>query len=133
MKPARSLALAAVTSIVLLAGSAFTAFSANAGDSGGDPPKPAPPADAGVVAPPSSHQQYRGDNVTIPAGGFGYAHVNCPAGTVPTGGGGQTGSRLTFLTDTLPSPTGWTVGAKNTDTSRSNTASAWVVCTAAGT
>ncbi|MDD9381494.1 hypothetical protein M8Z33_33570 [Streptomyces sp. ZAF1911] len=128
MKPARSLALAAVTSLVLLAGSAF---SASAWDSGGDPPKPAPPTDPGVVAPQSAHPQYRGDVVFIPAGGFAFAHVNCPAGMVPTGGGGQTGSTLTLLTDSLPSPSGWTVGVKNTDTGQTNTASAWVVCTSA--
>lgn len=128
MKPARSLALAAVTAIVLLGGGAI---SANASDAGGDPPKPALPADHGVVAPLGAHPQFRGDNISIPAGGFGFAHVNCPAGMVPTGGGGQTGSTLTFITDSLPSSSGWTVGVKNNDTGQSHAASAWVVCTAA--
>lgn len=126
MKLIRPLALAAMTAIVLLTGGAA---SAGALDSGGDPPKPAPPADPGIVAPQSAHPQYRGDDVTIPAGGFGFAHVNCPSGMVPTGGGGQTGSTLTFITDSLPSSAGWSVGVKNTDTTRSNSASAWVICT----
>lgn len=127
MKPIRPLTMAAMAAIVLLA-SGVT--SANALDGRDDPPKPAFPADPGVVAPSSAHQQVQGDQVSIPAGGFGFAHVNCPAGMVATGGGGQTTSTLTFITDSVPSGGGWSVGVKNT-ADVSNRASAWVICTVA--
>ncbi|MFE3553453.1 hypothetical protein ACFXKW_01015 [Streptomyces sp. NPDC059193] len=125
MKPIRPLTVAAVATIVLVAGSVTSAIALDGRD---DPTKPAYPADPGVVAPLSAHTQHHSDQVTIPAGGFGFAHVDCPAGTVPTGGGGQTTSTLTFITDSIPTSGGWSVGVKNT-ADVSNRASAWVICT----
>ncbi|MCX4808458.1 hypothetical protein ACFWWM_23435 [Streptomyces sp. NPDC058682] len=127
MKTIRPLTVAVVSALALLAGGVI---SANAMDARDDPPKPPLPADSGVVAPLSAHPQYQGEQVSIPAGGFGFAHVACPAGTVPTGGGGQTTSTLTFITDSLPNSGGWSVGVKNT-ADVSNRASAWVICTVA--
>ncbi|WP_405530526.1 hypothetical protein OG592_21920 [Streptomyces avidinii] len=126
MKSLRPLALASVASLVLLATS-VTATAA-ALDSRDDPPKPAPPTAPGDAVPLSAHTHHSGPVVNIPAGGFSYASVNCPSGSVPTGGGGQTSSGLTLLTDSFPAGNGWTIGVKNTDTA---TRSAWahVVCT----
>jgi hypothetical protein len=125
MKPIRPLTMAAIAAIVLLAGGMT---SANALDARDGPPKPAFPADTGVAAPLSAHQQFQGSQVSIPAGGFGFAHVDCPAGMVPTGGGGQTTSTLAFITDSVPTSGGWSVGVKNTD-NVSARVSAWVICT----
>jgi hypothetical protein len=57
-----------------------------------------------------------GSTVTIPVGSHGYATVDCPAGTVVTGGGGQTGGYQTFITDSYRTSNGWAVRATNTDT-----------------
>ncbi|MFD9219881.1 hypothetical protein ACFWDI_07615 [Streptomyces sp. NPDC060064] len=125
MKPIRPLAVAAMAAVVLLASGVTSASALDASD---DPQKTDFPVDTGLVAPLSAHPQYLGPSVSIPAGGFAFAHVDCPSGRVPTGGGGTTSSTLTFLTDSTPTSGGWTVGVKNTATF-SASARAWVVCT----
>ncbi|BAU85311.1 hypothetical protein SLA_4423 [Streptomyces laurentii] len=125
MKSIRPLAVAVMAATALLAGSAP---SANALDGGGDPPKPAFPTGTSAAAPSSAHPTYYGSKVSIPANGWALAHVDCPTGMVPTGGGGQTSSTATFITDSYPTSGGWSVGVKNTQT-LSNDAMAWVVCT----
>ncbi|MEU4953872.1 hypothetical protein ACFYN3_27990 [Streptomyces lavendulae] len=126
MKPIRPLALAFVATTVLLVTGLTTA---TAGASSDDPPKPARPAAPGVAVPLSQHYQISGTTVTIPAGGFAFASVNCPSGLVPTGGGGRTSSTSTFLTHSAPTATGWEIGVRNTSTGQAS-AYAYVVCTA---
>ncbi|WP_327325200.1 hypothetical protein OG735_23900 [Streptomyces sp. NBC_01210] len=125
MKPIRPLAVAAMATGVLLVSGVTSANALAASD---NPPKTDFPAESGVVAPLSAHPQYQGSSVAIPAGGFAFAHVDCPSGRVPTGGGGTTSSTLTFFTDSYPTSGGWTVGVKNTATFGAS-ATAWVVCT----
>ncbi|MGW5421251.1 hypothetical protein [Streptomyces sp. NPDC003943] len=53
------------------------------------------------------------DTVKLEAGHVGVAHAECPAGLVPTGGGGSGGLDVLFNSSS-PTATGWTVRATNT-------------------
>ncbi|MCX4778057.1 hypothetical protein [Streptomyces sp. NBC_01264] len=61
-------------------------------------------------------------------GATGTAHAECPAGQVPSGGGGS-GSFDVLLTTSGPTETGWTVRAKNMGFAQ-NTLFASAMCTA---
>lgn len=65
--------------------------------------------------------------VNLAGGEVGTAHVECPAGQVPTGGGAGSGYDV-LLTTTIPTDTGWTVRAKNTSSAQ-RALSAQVFCT----
>lgn len=67
-------------------------------------------------------------SVPVEAGEVGTAHAECPAGQVPSGGGGSGGIDV-LLTTSGPTETGWTVRAKNTGSVR-NTLFAETMCTA---
>jgi hypothetical protein len=78
---------------------------------------------------PAGYVQVVGVAVTIDAGQQLRATVDCPAGTVPAGGGGVVGSsdvRAT-LNGSLPFGNGWAIDVNNA-TDASITASAHVVC-----
>ncbi|WP_380282012.1 hypothetical protein [Kitasatospora purpeofusca] len=66
-------------------------------------------------------------STTVEAGAVGTAHAECPAGQVPTGGGGSIGLDA-LLNGSAPTATGWTVqGTNGSDGPR--TLSASVFCT----
>jgi hypothetical protein len=80
---------------------------------------------------------YYGPAETIPAGSAGGASVQCPAGSVPTGGGYAlytNGGTVPFLHTSLPAttldtPTGWQAAADNTQAgSAPIDLQAWVLC-----
>ncbi|TVL91026.1 hypothetical protein [Streptomyces sp. SAJ15] len=96
---------------------ALTAGAATAVAQGNDE-KPVPePKPRAVEAAAAAHTQHIGDPVTVGAGQFRFAQVTCPAGTVPTGGGGSTSGTTLFFTDSYASGNLWLVGGKNTGTS----------------
>ncbi|MFI7101001.1 hypothetical protein ACIBK8_16710 [Streptomyces sp. NPDC050161] len=93
-------------------------------DSGAD--KQTPKHDA---APKAAHPQVFGPAVNIPPGGNLLASVACPAGTVPTGGGGVTQGQRVFFTDSFVASTGqWSVRGTNTDTT-TQFLRAFAICT----
>ncbi|MFH7597943.1 hypothetical protein WDV06_22965 [Streptomyces racemochromogenes] len=67
--------------------------------------------------------------VKLPVGEVATVHVECPAGQVPIGGGGD-GSPDVLLNSSAPTPTGWTVRATNKGFSNDDGLFAMVVCTA---
>jgi hypothetical protein len=100
---------------VLAGGILFVAPMSSATATVGKPvvdPKP-PPA----VAPQS---QVTGSPVAVPPRGRGIASVSCPAGTLVTGGGGQTSGFDIFFTDSFASGNGWTIRGTNTGTVTQN-------------
>ncbi|MER8047502.1 hypothetical protein [Streptomyces sp. NPDC094032] len=68
------------------------------------------------------------DTVNLAAGAVGTAHVECPQGKVPTGGGGTGGLDVLLNTSNM-TETGWTVQAINTAPGP-RTLVATVLCTA---
>jgi hypothetical protein len=54
--------------------------------------------------------------VSVAPGANGIASVACPAGTVVTGGGGQTSAFRIFFTDSYRSGNSWIVRGTNTGT-----------------
>ncbi|MFJ3841367.1 hypothetical protein ACIPY6_38475 [Streptomyces sp. NPDC090054] len=123
MKPIRTLALAVVATLAVLTAGTTTAGAQEASD---EPPKPTPPISA---APLSAHTQHFGTPVTVQPGAFAFAHVSCPAGTVPTGGGARTSGTFIYITDSYANGTDWTVVGKNIGTDFEQTLTAFVVCT----
>ncbi|MER7706674.1 hypothetical protein ABTX81_27725 [Kitasatospora sp. NPDC097605] len=82
-------------------------------------------ADPALLA---AHDQVVGDWVDVAPGGNGLAYVACPAGEVPTGGGGQTSAFRIFFTDSYPSGGYWVVRGTNTGTA-TESIRATAVCT----
>ncbi|GAA1392993.1 hypothetical protein GCM10009639_25440 [Kitasatospora putterlickiae] len=82
-------------------------------------------ADASLLA---AHDQVTGDWVEVAPGANGIALVACPAGEVPTGGGGQTSAFRIFFTDSYASGEYWVVRGTNTGTS-AESIRATAVCT----
>ncbi|MER5355628.1 hypothetical protein ABT093_35545 [Kitasatospora sp. NPDC002551] len=74
-------------------------------------PKGQAAADSSLLA---AHDQVVGDWVDVEPGQNGIAVVACPAGEVPTGGGGQTSAFAIFFTDSYPSGEFWVVRGTNT-------------------
>ena len=60
--------------------------------------------------------QTTGTSVPVAPGANAIATVACPAGTVITGGGGQTSGFDIFFTDSFASGNGWTVRGSNRGT-----------------
>ena len=77
---------------------------------------------------PTRGTQISGTSVSVQPGGNGLATVTCPAGTVVTGGGGQTSAFRIFFTDSYRSGNGWVVRGTNTNPSLSESISAVAVC-----
>ncbi|MFI0976172.1 hypothetical protein ACH4SP_03980 [Streptomyces sp. NPDC021093] len=67
-------------------------------------------------------------SITLPAGGVGTAHAECPSGQVPTAGGGLGHSNVLHNASS-PTATGWDLRATNAD-SAPRTLIVEVVCTA---
>ncbi|MEW2116981.1 hypothetical protein AB0945_17640 [Streptomyces sp. NPDC005474] len=83
---------------------------------------------AGTRKPvPTAVQPLTGTPVSVPAGGYGYATVACPAGTLLSGGGGTTSGYNMYLTDSYASGSSWIIRGTNTGTSAANL-TAYVVC-----
>ncbi|MFE6871532.1 hypothetical protein ACFVFS_33900 [Kitasatospora sp. NPDC057692] len=82
-------------------------------------------ADPSLLA---AHDQVVGDWVDVAPGDNGIAYVPCPAGEVPTGGGGQTSAFRIFFTDSYPSGDSWVVRGTNTGSS-TESIRATAVCT----
>lgn len=74
-------------------------------------------ATASTAAPSKVQAQTRvtGGFVAVGRGANALASVQCPAGTVVTGGGGQTSAFKIFLTDSYRSGNGWVVRGTNTN------------------
>jgi hypothetical protein len=122
-----SLALAALAGAGVLVSGATTA---TADDSPANKPiiaapKQQPPATASVH---TAHPQFFGGFVTVPPGSNLTASVACPAGQVPTGGGGTTSAFKIFFTDSFASGNSWFVRGTNTNTVNESIR-AFVVCT----
>ncbi|GAB2906924.1 hypothetical protein [Streptomyces mayteni] len=111
----------ALTTIAVLAAGMTTAGATV--DHGGTADAAKPEA-----APLAAHGQYIGPPESITPGSFSFAYATCPAGQVPTGGGGGTSNVHIYLTDSHPTPNGWVVGGVNTG-SLNESLTAHVVCT----
>lgn len=127
MNRTTSLALTALATAGILVSGATTA---TADDGPADKPGIAAPgqqtpATTSVLA---AHPQIFGPFVTVPAGSNGLASVACPAGQVPTGGGGATSAFKIFFTDSFASGNSWFVRGTNTNTVPESIR-AFVVCT----
>ncbi|MGK5731549.1 hypothetical protein [Streptomyces sp. URMC 124] len=72
-----------------------------------------------------------GPAVTVAPQGNGRAFVSCPAGRVPSGGGGKTNAFRIFFTDSFQEGSGWVVRGTNTNPvgGASETIRAVVTCT----
>jgi hypothetical protein len=68
-----------------------------------------------------------GTGVSVAPGVNAYADVDCPAGTVVTGGGGQTSGSKVFITDSYRLTNGWRIRGTNTNT-YNETLTAVAVC-----
>ncbi|MFE7563714.1 hypothetical protein [Kitasatospora sp. NPDC057500] len=88
-------------------------------------PQEQPAADPALLA---AHDQVVGDWVDVAPGANGVAFVACPAGEVPTGGGGQTSAFRIFFTDSFASGDFWVVRGTNTGTG-TESIRATAVCT----
>ncbi|MBI0314325.1 hypothetical protein [Streptomyces javensis] len=122
-----TLALAALAAAGVLIGGATTALA----DDGSGGKTADVTTSAKTAASPSllaPHQQFFGPFVTVPPGGNGVASVACPAGQVPTGGGGTTSAFKIFFTDSFASGNTWTVRGTNTNTVNESIR-AFVICT----
>jgi len=60
--------------------------------------------------------QVSGTAVSVAPNTNGIASVSCPAGTIVTGGGGQTSGIDIFFTDSFASGNGWTIRGTNKGT-----------------
>lgn len=125
-----SLALTALTALATAGVLVSSATTATADD--GPALKPgilAPKVQTPATASPlAAHQQIFGSFVTVPPGGNLPASATCPAGQVPTGGGGTTSAYKIFFTDSYASGTSWYVRGTNTNTVNESI-SAFAVCT----
>ncbi|MFF8770624.1 hypothetical protein [Kitasatospora sp. NPDC015120] len=131
MARTKPLALTALAVFGVLAAS--TAAAADAGPAGkpaADKPAVTLPGSQGVLDPAllAAHDQVFGDWVDVAPGANGIAYVACPAGEVPTGGGGQTSAFRIFFTDSYPSGGYWVVRGTNTGTA-TESIRATAVCT----
>lgn len=122
-----TLALTALAAAGVLIGGTMTALAEDG--SGGKKADVA--ASAKAAASPAllaAHPQFFGSFVTVPPGGNVAASVACPAGQVPTGGGGATSAFKIFFTDSFASGGTWFVRGTNTNTVNESIR-AFVVCT----
>ncbi|MEU0549803.1 hypothetical protein [Micromonospora sp. NPDC005979] len=71
--------------------------------------------------------QTPGTPVTVVAGANNISFATCPAGTIITGGGGQTSGFDIFLTDSFASGNGWAVRGSNRGTT-AQTLTAVAIC-----
>ena len=116
MTRATPLALTALAAAGVLVSGATTA---TADDGPADKPgiatleKQTPDTATSVLA---AHSQFFGPFVAVPAGSNLTASVTCPAGQVPTGGGGATSAFKIFFTDSFASGSSWFVRGTNTNT-----------------
>lgn len=78
--------------------------------------------------PGQARASIAGASVSVPPGGNGFASVDCPAGTVVTGGGGQTSAFKIFFTDSFQSGNSWVVRGTNTNTTSNESLTAVAVC-----
>ncbi|MEU5402091.1 hypothetical protein ABZ348_22665 [Streptomyces sp. NPDC005963] len=72
-----------------------------------------------------------GDAVVLEPGQSGSAHVSCPTGQVPSGGGVSNGNTFVHLTDGFATGPLWVARAKNTDRAAPHPLRAFVICTTA--
>ncbi|MEU4272607.1 hypothetical protein [Streptomyces sp. NPDC026092] len=68
-----------------------------------------------VVCSNTPHSSRSSEGTLLGLGATGTSHAECPAGEVPTGGGGL-GNPAVFFNESYPTPTGWTVRATNRGT-----------------
>ncbi|GII94407.1 hypothetical protein [Sinosporangium siamense] len=113
-------ALSALAAAAVLIGGPAAAAAADDGDD-----RPAA-AGAALRAP---HPIFFGTFVTVPPNQNLTASVSCPAGQVPTGGGGTTSAFRIFFTDSFASGNTWSIRGTNTNTVNESIR-AFVVCTA---
>lgn len=89
--------------------------------------KPAP----GAVAFTKLTNNY-GPSVTVPAGSVKSASVQCPAGSLPTGGGydiATNGGTWPMVSSSAPNATGWVVSIDNSQAGSAVVyVAAWVIC-----
>ncbi|MBB5122453.1 hypothetical protein [Streptomyces eurocidicus] len=76
----------------------------------------------------AAHNQFFGDFVTVEPNTNRAATVTCPAGQVPTGGGGTTSAIRVFFTDSFASGRSWVIRGTNTN-SVNESIRAFVICT----
>ncbi|GAA0593590.1 hypothetical protein [Streptomyces crystallinus] len=119
----RGKAAGLVAAIVAVVGLATAASAAS--ESGSGTPKPAPRAVKASAA--QAGAPVFGTSVSVGGGSNGSAYVYCPAGTAPTGGGGQTSGWDIFLTDSYASGDGWVVRGRNTGAA-AQSLTAFVLC-----
>lgn len=79
-----------------------------------------------VLAP--THRLF-GDAVLLGPGQSGSAHVSCPTGQVPSGGGVSNGNTFVHLTDGFATGPLWVARGKNTDRADPHPLRAFVICT----
>ncbi|WP_283135906.1 hypothetical protein [Rhizohabitans arisaemae] len=122
-----ALALGALAAAAVLVGGAPIASAADGSDEkpGLVAPNKAAAAHAAALAP---HPQFFGAFVVVPPGQNRVATVSCPAGQVPSGGGGATSGIRIFFTDSFASGNGWVIRGTNTNTANESIR-AFVVCT----
>ncbi|MET8977363.1 hypothetical protein ABZX85_17250 [Streptomyces sp. NPDC004539] len=82
---------------------------------------------AQVVCTDTPHSARASGGTQLTQGATGTAHIDCPAGEVPTGGGGL-GNPAVQFNESYPTATGWTVRATNNG-SQPLTLFARVTCT----
>ncbi|MEV7414618.1 hypothetical protein [Streptomyces sp. NPDC089919] len=85
---------------------------------------------ATVVCSPNAHHQVFGSPVTVQTLEVAYLHQRCPAGEVPTGGGGRGQSQGMVLQNSLQNLNAWEAAYLN-DTGAPRTGEPFVVCSAA--
>jgi hypothetical protein len=73
----------------------------------------APSTPAPSQAKSGAQSRVTGGWVAVAPGANGLASIQCPAGTVVTGGGGQTSAFRIFFTDSYRSGNGWIVRGGN--------------------
>src|SRR5687767_8297410 len=88
---------------------------------------------AGAAPPEKTSGQARATSITgapvsIAPGANRTTSVVCPAGTVVTGGGGQTSAFRIFFTDSYQSGNSWVVRGTNTNTTSNESLTAVAVC-----
>lgn len=103
MAISKKLGLAGVGSSLILATALLIGGSAGA-------------AQVPLKAQPAAGRNVVGTAVSVAAGANGIASVTCPAGTLVTGGGGQTSAFKIFFTDSYRSGNGWVIRGTNTNT-----------------
>jgi hypothetical protein len=76
----------------------------------------AAPSQAAAPSKGAAQSRVAGGFVAVGRGLNGIASVQCPAGTVVTGGGGQTSAFRIFFTDSYRSGNGWVIRGSNMGT-----------------